>query len=718
MQNENLPGAHDFAYLDQASLRDLYSHGKSQNQICFYVSGIQCGKCIRKLEDLPLNLAGLKSLRVEMNKNLAYAEVDPKLLEFSTLAAAIQKLGFTPTALTSVRDEIAAQKKSDRAELIRLAVAAACAGNIMTFSFANYFGNTGSLRSVFSVLSFLLYLPVVTYVAYPFYVGAINSLRRKEISIDLPMAIASLAGFIFSSIQLFRGQENIYFDSLSGFLFLILISRWSQRRLQRNFLNLGHLTDNFGLERVRIVQAGQISWTKASSLKIGDHIHLESGETVPVDGDLISQRAQISLSWLSGESKPLSVTAGSRVPAGSKVVSTDATLQVRELIRNTEFGKILATVERFSLSKNRIISLSDRWAQRLLVFVFTVATIYLAAAWSTGAEDAIGRALALIIVACPCAMAFGTPLALASALKKARSQGILIRDANVLEKCENIKTLFFDKTGTLTESELSLEVESEAVAAKIRSIVLTLESYSQHPMAYAFRQAFPDDLCLIAENWKETPGEGVSATIENEFYELKRNPSVGMSCTLFKNGESLKTFNFRAKILPGALDTLTKLRLKGFKTVLISGDSEEVTRQIGQALNFKNHEVLFGMSPTDKANLVAQTPHAMMIGDGINDSLAMIKADVGVAVAGSVESALKSSQIYLNEKSLDRISFLFKLSRETLNSIKINLSLSVIYNVIAGTLALTGFITPLVAALLMPLSSGVILVVTWVRGRK
>jgi Cu+-exporting ATPase len=718
MQNENLSCAHDFAYLDQASLRELYSHGKSHNQICFYVSGIQCGKCIRKLEDLPLNLAGLKSLRVEMNKSLAYAEVDPKLLEFSGLAAAIQKLGFTPTALTSVRDEITAQKKADRAELIRLAVAAACAGNIMTFSFANYFGDTGSLRSVFSILSFLLYLPVVTYVAYPFYVGAINSLRRKEISIDLPMAIASLAGFVFSSIQLFRGQENIYFDSLSGFLFLILISRWSQRRLQRNFLNLGHLADNFGLERVRLVQAGQISWTQASTLKIGDQIQIQRGETVPVDGDLISQRAQISLSWLSGESKPLSVTAGSRVPAGSKMVSTDATLQVRELIRNTEFGKILATVERFSLSKNRIISLSDRWAQRLLVFVFAVATIYLATAWSTGAEEAIGRALALIIVACPCAMAFGTPLALASALKKARSQGILIRDANVLEKCENIRTLFFDKTGTLTESELSLEQESKAVSQKIRSVVLTLESFSQHPIAYAFRQAFTEDLCLIAENWKETPGEGVSATIENEFYELKRNPDAGMSCTLFKNGEALQTFTFKAKILPGALESLNELRQQGFKTVLISGDSEEVTRHIGQALNFKNHEVLFGMSPTDKASLVAQTPQSMMIGDGINDSLAMIKADVGVAVAGSVESALKSSQIYLNEKSLDRISFLFKLSRETLNSIKINLSLSVFYNLIAGTLALTGFITPLVAALLMPLSSGVILVVTWARGRK
>lgn len=711
----------DFSYLDQSDFRSKYALGPDKNQMRFYVGGISCGKCVRKLEDLTQSVSGLRSLRVEMGKNLAHVEVDTKLLNFGDLAQHIAELGFEPIPLTEEMDFEAADRKQDRRELIRLAVAAACAGNIMMFSFANYFGARGELAQVFWWLSFVLYLPVVSYVALPFYSGAWQSLKQRQISIDLPMAIASWLGFVFSTVELLRGRDDIYFDSLSGFLFLILVSRWAQRRLQRNYLRPQDISETLNLQRVRIVNSSGWSWRPIEALKVGDSLLVHAPETIPADAELLSNRAYLSLAWLSGESKPKTFLRGASIPAGARLASGEALMVVQRPLGQTSFGQILKEVQRFSLSKNRTVITADRWAQWLLAIVFSIAVLFLVSYWGVSPEAAIQRSLALIILACPCAMAFGTPLALAASLKRAQRHGLIIRDANVFERANKLQTIFFDKTGTLTDTDLSLRESPALVPLVYQKVVLSLENESLHPIAFAFRKAFakPEQL-PPAEGWREIAGQGVSGYLYGRYYELRQNKvnSGSTSCTLFEDEQPLFQFTFESKIKPDCQSTLERLRKMGFQLRLLSGDQQEPVAELAKALGFWPKEVLANLKPEEKSRIVAATPHSMMVGDGINDSLAMMRADVGLAVSGGVESALKSSGVYLTETGLSGIVELITISRDAFQLMRQNLMISVIYNLTGGALALLGYVNPLVAALLMPVSSGIILINSWRRGRR
>lgn len=721
MQNSNSATQQDYSYLDTPDLHSVYASNTAETAIRFFIDGISCAKCVRKLEDLPMTIPGLEELRIDMSTNVAYAKMDIRRLTFSALAKAIAALGFRPYPIPGNEDEIQLQVASDRRELKRLSVAGAIAGNIMIFSFATYFGDAGELTRLFQWLSFLLYLPVVTYVAWPFYMGAIGSLRRKELSIDLPMAVASLAGFVFSTIELTRGQSDIYFDSLSGFLFLILISRWGQRKIQKRYLKSDQLFETFRLQRVRKVIDNECVWSPTAQLQIDDQIRLERGETLPCDAEVLSPTARFGMAWLTGEDRTKTYHLGSTVPAGARLDTSECDFLVNELLPHTTFGHILSEVEKFSLSKNRIVSISDKWAQYLLAVVFTVASVFLIIYWPSAHEEAIRRALSLIILACPCALAFGSPLAIAAALKKASRLGLVVRDANIFEDVQTVDTVFFDKTGTLTETDLTLSALPTYIPDIHQRIILGLEHESVHPIAFAFRKSFAGNhLNLPFENRREVPGRGVSAYLYGRLFELRRSDENinTVSCSLFEEGKRLFTFRFETKIKDGCLGVLESLRARGLKLVLLSGDRKESVAHLTDMLGFDFDKIISEADPAQKLAIVSQSPNSIFVGDGVNDSLAMMKAKVSIAVSGGVETALRSSDVYLTEPNLDGVVNLLRVSVEATSLIRQNLSISFLYNLAGGTLALLGYVNPMVAALLMPASSGLIILSTWLRSRE
>lgn len=708
----------DFSFLDQESFRTKYVQRNSV--IRFFIGGMKCSRCVRKLEGLSGQLDGVRSVRVDMGRAQLEAEIDPTHISFSRFAAEIARLGFDPIPLAqeSLGEDL--RRREDRQELIRLGVAAACAGNIMTFSFATYLGDTAEFFQLFAWLSFVLYIPVVSYVAVPFYRGAWASLRQRRVSVDLPMAVASFLGFVFSTVELLRGRSDIYFDSLSGFLFLILASRWAQRRLQTRFIRPQGWTESLHLGRVRKMTGDSWEWTLLENLQLGDRILIKAGETAPADGVLSSPFAHFSLAWLSGESKAQTFLRDSSIPAGARLTAGEVALTVKAKLPDTEFGRIMNVVERVDLSDAHTVNLTDRWSQYLLGTVFAVAVIFLALYWTVSPEEAIRRALALIILACPCAMAFGTPLAFASALSRARRKGLFVRRARAFENAARAETLFFDKTGTLTECDLTL-LNPERVPAEIRSLVLALENTSLHPIAFAFRSAFvPSGELPSVRDAREEPGSGVEGVIEGVKYEIRRAPQStgGLSCALYKNAEALYVFEFGARLQPDAQQVLRQLREDGYQLRLVSGDGRAAAHTLGTRLGFAADEIYAGMSPQQKADLVAGSPNSIMIGDGVNDSLAMIQAGVGVAAAGGVEAALRSSDVYMSGSSIQGVRDLLQISKESLALVRQNLAISLIYNLTAGVLALLGVVNPFVAALLMPVSSGFILLSTWIRGRQ
>lgn len=709
----------DFSFLDQASFRELYSVGDINRKIRFYVEGIRCAKCLRKIEGLAGKIRGLSEVRVELGKNLVHVNFDSSCVSPSVIASELSGLGFKVKALPPQAKADVQIKDEDRKALIRVAVAGACAGNIMAFSTAIYLGSERPWLTLFSWLSLILYLPVVSYVAWPFYQGAWNSIRRRHISIDLPMAIASIAGFVFSAIELIRGRSDFYFDSMSSFLFLILLARLIQARIQRRFLSHASQDD---LYRVRLLTKEKWKWIPTDQLTLRDEFLVESDETLPVEAQLLSDSAHISLAWLTGESRPRQFLAGAIVPAGSRLISGKTRFGFLKPLSQTPFGQTLDEVHRFAATKNRAISLSDRLAQRLLITVFILAALFVAFYWHVSPEEALRRALALIVLACPCAMAFGTPLAIYSSLRRAKVAGLLISDANAIESIDLVRNIFLDKTGTLTDLDISLKEGTKEIPAVYKKIILALENDSFHPIAFAFRKQFGDQGNLPAvDNRMEVPGLGVSGYIFGKAYCLRAKPettSESPSCALFEDDKLLFEFTFEANLKPGTKDTLDALRRRGYHIQLLSGDQSQPTHQLANLLGFKSTEVHANLSPNDKAAIVGATLSSMMIGDGVNDAQALMRADVGVAVAGAVGAALNSSKVYLTSEKLSSVIDLFDIAKRGRLLDRQNLTISLIYNSVGATLALSGFIDPLVAAVLMPLSSGLILLNTLRQDRR
>lgn len=714
--------AADFSFLDSASLRSSYGYGEGLNQISFFVGGVKCGRCVHTLESLTESVPGPVSLRVDLNQKVARAEVDPTSLEFSTLAKAIEKAGFEPVPLAAESDADRLRRREDRMELIRLAVAAACAGNIMSFAFANYFGSSPEWRTVFNWLSFALYLPVVTFVAWPFYQGAWSSLKGRRLSIDLPMAVASAAGFLYSTVQLLRGRDDIYFDSLASFLFLILLSRAGQKRLQRKFLKPLDLGESLALLKVRKITNEGWSWTARADLKPNDKIRVEAEDILPCDAELVSEFAHVSTAFLSGEEKPKTYQAGGLIPAGARFLSGPVELKFIRPLEDTVFGRLIDQTNRADLRSARVMQISDLWAQRLLITVFTIAALFVALYWMISPEEALRRGFALIILACPCAMAFGTPLALSRAIKRASQFGFLIGDGSVFETLARAKSIYIDKTGTLTETDLALITDASSISSTDKSLLLALESRSAHPVAFALRKAF-DDVSPASgvTNLTEKPGFGVRGVLDGKTYEFIKAPSLNSLNSvseLRRDGETLLRLEFRTAIKSGSVSAVNQLRGRGLNVYLLSGDNDLATRRLGSELGFKSDEIFGDQTPDDKMLKVKDAPDAVMIGDGVNDALALAAASVGIAVSNGTETAFRNAKVIMTSPGLSQIAKLFDLSLASLAAIKLNLRFSVVYNVVAGTAALLGFINPYVAALLMPLSSGLILFFTWIGGRE
>lgn len=612
-------------------------------------------------------------------------------------------------------------KQEDRGELIRLGVAAACAVSIFTFSLATYLEEVGVYQSLFFWLSFALYLPVLTYVAWPINVGAWNSLRQKKIAIDLPIAITSLSGFVFSTVELLDGKEDIYFDSLSGFLFLVLLSRLVERRLQRRLLRPQELLESLHLSRVRKVHESGWTWTAIEQVMPGDRLLLCAPETLPAEAELVSNSAHFSMAWLSGESKPQAILRGAVVSAGARLASGEAQLIAKKPLSETSFGQTLQEMQDFSLSKAQVVSLVNRWTQCLLGIVFLAALVFLLTYWPTSSVEALRRALALMIIACPCAMSFAAPLALVAALKRAQRNGLLVRSASVFENATGIGTIFFNKTVTLTATELLLREDPWSIPQVYQKIILTLENESMHPIAFALRKTFATPSVLPpVDGFREIAGHGVSGFIYGKFYEIKRSSKseANIGCTLFEDQHPILSMSFAPQVKPDCAEVLNKLRRLGFRLILLSADKTEAVYNMANQLGFQSSDVYAEVDSNQKAFIVSQTANSMMVGDGVNDSLALIRAKIGVAVSGGMEPALRSSDVYLVNSSLKGIGALLHLSQESLDLIFRNLWISVLYYLIGGTLALMGFVNPLVATLLMPISTGFILLTTWFNAQR
>jgi Cu+-exporting ATPase len=685
----------------------------NSNKYLIHVDGIRCISCVNKLEKLAESKKEVTQVKVFFGESLVEVATAANVTS-QRIIGFINELGFQAKLLENKQSSFELDKKSNRIFLNQVAVAGFCAGNIMLFSIPIYAGADGYYLIVFSNLSALLFLPILLFSASSLFKNAYSSLKTKTLSIDLPIVIALTSGFLFSTYNLISSNyDHLYYDSTASFIFLILVARYTLHRLQQNYIATYSDLD-LGLNQTYKLTSGEL--VEKESLARNTIFSIQRGQTLVVEAKQQTALAEWNLALLNGESEPKVFLQNMLVPSGAVLISELATMQAETTYQESTIFKLQQKLLDTKNKKVNFVSFMDTFANYFIVSVFSIAALFFAFYARVNTFEAFQRSLALLIVACPCAIALGTPLAYLMGVYKSKKSKILIFNKEIFDQILKVKTVFLDKTGTLTTGKLGLE---ENIPDAYTNLLLNMSSVSRHPTAFAIRKKYGHLFQpLVGLKVNELIGRGLAANYNGNVYHFIKSTSqdeVMTASTFYENNKPIFQLRFKDQIRLCSLRSIENLQRYFSNTVLLSGDKGAITSSIAESLQIKDFYA--NLSPEEKAKIVSMHPNSMMIGDGLNDVLALQAADVSIAVQGSVQESANHADAYFLESGIAPVINLLEISRQVRSTIYSNLWISMVYNVSAGSLALLGYINPLMAAILMPLSSGFILLNTY-RGLK
>lgn len=707
-----------FSYLDNNDFLNDYSYEDldSRKTMEFYLEGIHCLACLWLIEKLPEYLDDVEQCRLDMQRSVATVSLKHQGL-FSNVARELNNLGYKPHPLKRNQSIHDLKNREERKMLLKIGIAGAGAGNIMLYAVSIYAGADGKFAHMFNLLSVAFALPVLFYSATPFYQNAWNAIKNRTLSIDIPISIALLMGAFSGLYNLVMGINENFFDSLTALVFLLLLSRYFLKKIQEEGLTANDL--NFFYEGSCILKKVNDEFIEIHPqfLKTGDVIKVSTNEMIPADGVIIQGETLINNSLLTGESRPENVGVESHVFSGTINLSNTILIKVEAIKEDTRIGKFLKQIENGWIQKSPIVDLTNKISKYFVASVFLLATILFITFYFQGkTKTALERSFTLLIVTCPCALALATPLTLTRTLSRAGRLGIIIKNNDVIEKLSSIRTIFLDKTGTLTYG--ILKINSFKVFKNphysIFEIINSLEKYSVHPVALSLKEfALKKGAKTIypVSNYKELMGAGVSGEIDNHFYEIKNGK-------IFEDKICMAEFSLKDHIRHDSKASIAQLKSLGLTVKMISGDQRSIAESVAHEAGIEKENIFSEVSPESKLSMIEKNTHALMVGDGANDAMALSRSYVSVAVLGSLDISLKASDIYLTTPGISHIANLITISRETMKVVKRNLILSLIYNSLSVYAAFTGMISPLVAAIIMPLSSLTVLASTLIGTKK
>jgi heavy metal-(Cd/Co/Hg/Pb/Zn)-translocating P-type ATPase len=700
-----------YSYLDDHKfLTDHCYRDQNGNQVMdFYLEGIHCLACLWLIEKLPQILPGVLHSKLDLEKSVASVSISDQGI-FSLVARELDQLGYRPHALDRNEDSRLLKQKEERSFLMRLGVAGAAAGNIMIYSFSLYAGASDETAKIFNGLTVLLAIPVFTYSALPFYQSAWTSLKNKTISIDIPISMALLIGGMMGVRGFILNFEENYFDSLTALVFLLLLSRYFLRKIQDRGLSARDLHYFYQNESVLRQTDGGFEDTHTQYLKAGDVIKVRPDEFIPVDGNVIFGDSLLNNSLLTGESLPDHVKAGHRVFSGAQNLGADLLIEVEKISRDTRLGKILRHVEQGWAMRSRTVDLTSTVAKYFTIAVIALAAVlFLSLYTEKGMAFALTRALTLLIVTCPCALAISVPLTFHRSLTLAAQNGCIVKSDEVFEKMNQAKKIFLDKTGTITLGQLEVTEMKEILSPEIslNDIIFSLEEKSRHPVARALMEfaVKQNGKKLPVSDFREIPGKGVEGRIAAGFYSIAER-------VIRENGVVVANFVVKDGVRKDSADMISRFEKKNLEVALLSGDRAEVVVPMAAEVGISPAKSFSSISPEDKVRIIKQSSHSVMVGDGANDAMAIEAADVGIAVSGAMDISLRAADVYLTTPGLSGVENLFILSQETMKVVKRNLILSLVYNTVSVFFVFSGVISPLVAAVVMPVSSLTVLLST------
>ena len=716
-----IKGSDSFAYLDDPEFLNLYSWHPdplSGDRIMeFYLEGVHCAACIWLTENSKQFVPHIVSIRLNLSDSVATVRITHQG-SFAQVAEEFMKVGYRPhpVSLTDEKSE-SLQKAENRKLLIQLGIAGACAGNIMLLALSLYAGAEGALASQFRWTSLFLFLPVFFYSANPFFKSAWSAILRKQASIDIPIVIGLLIGSIVSVIQVYRESNDIYFDSLSSLIFLLLSTRYILKRTQQSALNSSHILHFLTPSYVNRLnpKTDRFEQVRLDAIQVGDLLQVKAGECFPVDAEVMQGESSLSQALLTGESHPKKVQAKDIVFAGTLNLEAPLKIKVIQSGTQTRLGKILKLMEESLHRKAHIVTFADQISKNFVLAVIALAGISFILGSFTELQEGLNRALAISLVTCPCTFALATPLALSVAMGRLAQAGILVKGSETIEKLSQIKEAFLDKTGTLTTGRLHVttwKFMEGHQPEEILPAVYVMELQSQHPIAQALIRYIEENFqfdphTLQLHQFTESLGKGITAQVNGVSYQIAQaqHSKGGTSIGVYREGQLASLIEFSDQIKPDALESVQELKQLDIRPWILSGDQQQAVLGVGQEVGISPLSCISQVTPEQKCEIIKKHPYTLMIGDGANDAIALAAAHVGIAVHSGVEMSLRAADVYLVSVGVKPIVHLITISRETMKVIHRNFIFSIFYNAIAGIAALLGLITPLFAAILMPMSA-------------
>ena len=714
--NPHLGGKYDFLENEEIRNKLLRFRSDEHNIIQLSLPDIHCSSCVYVLENLPDFHSGVIRAQVNFLKRTAEVHYNPQIIQMPELAALLSSMGYPPQF--NMDDGEDKRRNSHSSNLaLKIGVAAFCFGNIMLLSFPEYLGIEESMddsfKKFFAYLNVLLALPVIFYSGKGYFQSAYKGLKRKYINIDVPIALGIVALFGRSVYEIVSQTGAGYLDSLGGLIFFLLIGKWFQSKTYENLSFERDYKSYFPLAATRI-EEGRTTAIPVAELKPGDEVVIRNQEIIPADAVLVSNMANIDYSFVTGEEKPVAVKSGDQLYAGGRQVGERITVRITRPSSQsylTSLWNNQAFKDTDDLGTEEITNKISKYFTAVILSIAFVAGVVW---YFIDPSDMWQVIAAILIVACPCALALSAPFTNGHTLRIFGRNKLYLKNAYATEKMVTVDTIVFDKTGTLTQSsEGKVLFFGTTLSGEETGWVRKLVENSVHPISQKIKKSLQAETNSAITEFNEVPGNGLSGKIAGHMLKLGRAEFAGAGhggragrVYLTIDGEERGYFEVNNQYRDG-LKALVD-QLKDYKLAVLSGDNDHEHTYL-QNIFPKGTEMYFRQQPQDKLNYIKELQQkghkVMMLGDGLNDAGALKQSNVGIAVTEDTSSFSPACDGILEGDQLKYLARYLTYARYGRKIVIASFIISFLYNVVGLSFAVAGALTPIFAAILMPLSS-------------